>query len=403
MARTSRRSEEQGQIIVLMLAGLIVVLAITGLIVDGGNAWAQQRQTQNGTDAAARAGATVLAQKLATDPTSAGTTASAWDAATASAVNSIAAANHNDPAIAYYTDICGKLLRLDGSKATSQADAAQVGHGFPTSVATSPDCPNNIVGPVAGVEVHDTKLFGTFFAGVVGINTFTAGALATAVTGFVDSCQSVDQGCAVLPINVPVWFSVCQGKDLYQNQGTEWPINKTVVIPFCFNTPGNIGWIDWTPPAGGASEVVACTTAPCNPAIPLPSWQYITQTGTDHSSNVDTALNKWDGQVVLLPMFDHTCGDAQPDESLVTDITHNYGCTALDTGNGSNVWYRLPRFAAFKLEAAYTNGNNLTECQGQAKQCLVGKFVKFIVSGQVGPGSGGGSTATSVVGVQLIK
>ena len=90
----------------------------------------QQRQTQNGTDASAQAGATVLAQKLGNDPTTQGSAAASWDAATSAAVNNIAAANNNDQPIAYYTDICGVLLKLDGSKATGIGDAAQVGSGF---------------------------------------------------------------------------------------------------------------------------------------------------------------------------------------------------------------------------------------------------------------------------------
>ena len=52
------------------------MLAFVGLVIDGGNAWAQQRTTQNGTDAAAQGGATVLAQKLGGAPAP----GSGWDA-----------------------------------------------------------------------------------------------------------------------------------------------------------------------------------------------------------------------------------------------------------------------------------------------------------------------------------
>jgi hypothetical protein len=398
-----KRSGERGQIIVLMAAALISMLLMTGLLIDGGNAWAQERQTQNGTDAAAEAGATVLATKLGNDPNTKGSAANSWDAATLFAINNIAATNGNDPPIAYYTDVCGNLLTLGGGKASSTADAAVVGGGFPTSVSTTPDCPAGIVGPVAGVEVHDTKTFGTFFLSVAGITHFTAATTATAVTGFVQSCQDVEQGCAVIPLNVPVWFSVCSGHDLVQNYGTAWPVNTRVVVPICFNTPGNVGWIDWTPPAGGGSEVADCILNPCNPAIPLPSWQFITQTGTDHASTVDAALNHWDGQTVLIPQFDYTCGDTPNQAQAATP--NYYGCpaSAFNAGNGTNLWYHLPRFAAFHLDVAYTNGNNLAACQYQAPQCLIGEFVHFIVSGNVGPGAGGGYTDTSTIGVQLIK
>lgn len=110
--------------------------------------------------------------------------------------------------------------------------------------------------------------------------------------------------------------------------------------------------------------------------------------------------------MVLLPMFDHTCGDTLPNNTpSVVGGASPYGCTrsGLDSGVGSKLWYRIPQFAAFLLTNAYTNGNHNAECEYQSNQCLLGRFVNFVVSGQVGPSSGGGSTTTSVIGVQLIK
>jgi hypothetical protein len=403
-----RQSGERGQIIVLMAAGLIAMLLMTGLLIDGGNAWAQERQAQNGTDAAAEAGATVLATKLANDPNTKGAAANGWDAQVLAAVNNMATTNGNATPVSYYTDVCGNLLTLGGVKASGTGNAAVVGGGFPTSVNTTPDCPAGIVGPVAGVEVHDTKTFGTYFLSVAGVTHLTTGATATAVTGFVQSCQDVEQGCAVIPLNIPVWFSVCSGPgghDLVQNYGTSWPVNVTVVVPICFNSPGNVGWIDWDPAGGGAHDIAACILDPCNPAIPLPSWQYIAETGTIHSSGIQGALDHWIGKTVLVPMFDYTCGDAAPNQSQAA-VPNYYGCSAsgFNNVNGANVWYHLPRFSAFHLEGAYTNGNSLrAECQMQSAQCLVGKFVHFIVSGNVGPGAGGGYTDMSTIGVQLIR
>jgi hypothetical protein len=186
-----------------------------------------------------------------------------------------------------------------------------------------------------------------------------------------------------------------------------WPKNKTVTIPLCKNNPGNVGWLDWSPKAGGTSELIDAILTPSNPAIDLPSWQYITETGNPNSKGVEDAINTYIGQVVLFPMFDLTCKD-DPNFSLVNSPSDpNKGCPAGSLGgNGPNQWYRIPQFAALRLERAYVNGNNKSSCEENgngAISCLVGQFVDFVTEGTVGPGFGGGNTLTGVLGVQLIK
>ena len=149
-------------------------------------------------------------------------------------------------------------------------------------------------------------------------------------------------------------------------------------------------------------EVKCSIQKPDNPAIKLPSWQYINQTGQIDNSQIEEALNQYIGEIVLFPLFDHTCADESPDQSAVA-APPTYGCSTLDGAHGANTWYRIPQFVAFKLEHAYTNGNNLDKCDNISKQCLIGEFVKFVVSGTVGPGTGGGTTESSVIGVQLIQ
>ena len=59
-----RAREEGGQALVLLALGLAVLLSMSALIVDGGNAMAQQRATQNGADAASLSAATVLVESM---------------------------------------------------------------------------------------------------------------------------------------------------------------------------------------------------------------------------------------------------------------------------------------------------------------------------------------------------
>ena len=56
---------ERGQLLVIVAVGMVVLLAMVGVVIDGGYAWGKQRATQNGTDSASEAGAVKLAENLA--------------------------------------------------------------------------------------------------------------------------------------------------------------------------------------------------------------------------------------------------------------------------------------------------------------------------------------------------
>ena len=81
---------------------MISMIGGVALILDGGNAYAHQRGVQNGADAVANAGATVIAQQLGG--------AVKTDADVAVAVNAIATANQLDSVAGYYTNRAGQLL-----------------------------------------------------------------------------------------------------------------------------------------------------------------------------------------------------------------------------------------------------------------------------------------------------
>src|SRR5205823_2960487 len=101
------------------------------------------------------------------------------------------------------------------------------------------------------------------------------------------------------------------------------------------NGPGNLGWIDWTPKAGGTSEIIDSILHPNNPPITLPSWQYVTQTGDPNSQGIEDALRTYDGRVVLVPQFDVTCDgkSGDPDSSQpAVNTSPNYGCSPGDLG-----------------------------------------------------------------------
>ena len=61
---SSRRRGAEGQIIVIFALALVAIVAMVGLVIDGGTLFAQQRVAQNGADSAATAGTLIIAENL---------------------------------------------------------------------------------------------------------------------------------------------------------------------------------------------------------------------------------------------------------------------------------------------------------------------------------------------------
>lgn len=380
MPRT-RRSRESGQALALFALAAMAMVGMVAVVIDGGNAWAQNRIAQNGADSAAEAGATMLAQKLAG--------ASRTDADVREAVDAAAAAMGLaiGPEDAIYTDVAGD----------------------PVGVVVGSLGGDPPPGSASGVAVTGTREFGTYFARALGIEALTTETRATAVAG-----TGYSYGTTLFPVTLPVNILTCDGQNnpSFQLPPTHWLSYTFYKIPLCKNGPGNVGWIDWTPPSGGTSELVQVLTGDVrltNP-ISLPSWQSVTETGNVNSMQVEDAMRVHDGDVVLIPMFDSTC-NIEPPGTLVEDCPPpNVG------GNGQNQWYHFPEFAAFELcgpgvagcpapHGSYVNGNNSSTCDSGngATSCLVGRFVSFITYGTVTGPLTATTTPSKTVVVQLLK
>ena len=437
-SRTGVR-RQRGQALLVMVGVILLSLALVALIVDGGNILSHQRITQTGSDSASEAGAIVLAERLAGVPQP----GIGWDATINQKVLSSAAANNMTVNAAYYTDICGIPLRSDGTGALNVdgtenlAQAVTVGSGsLPGGAATTPDCPSRAVGPVAGVLVIGQKDVATFVARAINIRTFRVNTRATAVAGYLQGFCDASQGsyCKVLPVTIPAYVPFCDGQNKLNPDGPDWEKGVVYKIGLCGNDPGNIGWIDWHPPAGGASELTCEIVNPDNPAVILPSWQFVSQTGNANGggpctdadtgvvySGVEGAIRKYNGQIVLIPQFSPPNCNPGPNQSPALNevgTKDNYGCAPADQGgSGQNQWYRITSFAYLQLcdpslpecnglQGAYLQGSNEAICeQGNGQTgCLVGKLVDILSTGTVGPGSGSSGTSNSkAIGVQLIK
>ena len=434
---STARPRQAGQALVVMVGVMILSIGILAMIIDGGNVVTQQRVAQTAADSTAEAGAIVLASRLA----GASTPGLGWDGQVAAKVAASAAANKTNVQAAYYTDICGIPLRSNGNAALN-ADgtenlsvALRVGTGnLPGGNATTPDCPSLTVGPVAGVLILAQKSIPAYVARAIGIPTFNITTRATAVSGYLQGYCGSDQGdfCAVFPLAIPVNTLGCDGNNDPVPGTDAWEWNTVITVPLCKAGPGNVGWIDWDPPAGGASELVCSIVNSDNPAIRLPSWQFMAATGNTNGggncvddktgvnySGVEEAMRGYNGKIVLIPQFDMTCrtynGDPTP-ETEANDTDPWFGCPyPPGGGSGQNIWYRMPSFAYFKLcdpadpdcggrQGAYISGGNAAECDtgNGSTSCLVGRFVDILSTGTVGPGVGAG-LGSKALGVQLIK
>lgn len=404
-SESPKRWGERGQAIVIIAGGLVAMIAMVGLVIDGGNAFAQQRSTQNGMDAASEAGAVELARRMMGIPPVGGDVT--WDQRVLAAVTGTATSNGlTSTGTPQYTDYLGAPL-------------GDVGIGV-----IPPD--------TQGVHAGGSRNFSTFFVGALGITNFTASAEATAVTGFAE-----DSGYgSVIPLTFPLILTQCDtgggSNRLFHPYGNppagEWPTgpNNLVAMPLCSNGPGNVGWIDWTPPYGGASEIADSIRNPNNPPITTPHWYQVTETGG--ITSLDNDMDTWEGKDILFPIY-----DAHADDPSTPSVDESFlgTCNSTPTGtqtllgdcpsgqqglSGGKGWYLFVTLGKFHLVHSYIQGNHDTECNdptlaspasspgGNIKNCLIGYFKDRVIASNLTVGAG--TTAPSSLtpfAVQLIR
>ena len=146
--RIRARRRDEGQILVIFALSLIVLLAMVGLVLDGGSTFAQRRQEQNAVDLAAIAAANDLIANQGS---------ATWDAT----ARSVAAKN-------------GYLAGTGGASLT----------------VTCINCPGQALDantPGVQVTVNVTAPHPNGFSAIVGMSTWNVSATATALTGWPDT------------------------------------------------------------------------------------------------------------------------------------------------------------------------------------------------------------------------
>jgi len=391
-----------GQTLVLFALALVAMLSMVALVIDAGNAYAQQRRTQNGIDATAEAGAVELARRLIGLP---GNDAQ-WDQRVLDAVNNTAAANAITAVTpAQYTDVDGLTLG-------------------PVGTGTIPP-------GTQGVLAGGSRVFSTFVAGLIGFGTFTASADAIAVTGYAES-SGVG---GVIPLTFPIIVTQCEtgsgSNRLYHPFGNEeWPHGpeNLVAIPLCSNGPGNVGWIDWTPPFGGASEIAEYIAGDKDHGtITTPMWYFVAETGA--ISSLDDDMDFWENKDILLPIFHAEADDpATPQDESILGTCEIEPANPKDQlgdcppgrngGTGQNQWYFLTTFGEFHLLHSYIQGNHQAECNDPSlaliassdpdsnqllNNCLIGYFKAPVIAANMTVGSSTPTSSLTPLAIQLIK
>ncbi len=146
------RRDERGQVLVIVAMSMVVLVAMVGVVIDGGYAWGKQRDTQNAADAIAKAGAVKLTENLA------GRTPANTDADVLDAMQDTADAN----VVGHAGRVLHRFRRQHadnpgGTPTTNENAAAEVGNG---------SIPPN----AAGVRARADQSFDTFLARVIGFN-----------------------------------------------------------------------------------------------------------------------------------------------------------------------------------------------------------------------------------------
>jgi len=398
IVRAAARRSESGQVLIIVAVGLVALIAMVGLVIDGGYAWGRQRTTANGADAIAKAGTVVVLEWLAEESKTIGDVGCAVDLAEAENGVTIERAeftDHNGDLIGVVVPDCGTPGAIEDSAPTAQ-----------------------------GVRVVASQTFDTFLMSVVGIRQLTATANATAIVG------PITGSGVSLPVTFPQTMELCDtsgaihtirdwGDPDYDGGGagdTVWnpyeilPDDATLddtnlaIIPLCTSAPGSVGWLDF----GCAPNLADQIVNPCDVFVSIPGWlethtgninccedelatYHGNEPGIFEEEGVDT-----DGDYdapVKLPIHTTTCEEAPNPGTFDSD-----GDGDLDTlvacpggqwdGQGDNLDYGVPFWVAFVLDEAFVQGsdNECEELPGEPQLenpsgltgCLKGWFVRRI-------------------------
>jgi Flp pilus assembly protein TadG len=210
----NRRRHERGAMLVVTAISLVALMAFAGLVIDGGRAYSDERQVQNSADAAALAGASALNSIINTPGADASVIRTAVQ-------NSITANGTNGGFTCTLVDV----------------------NRNPVSPSDCPSATSTLPAGTAGVSVRAADNQSTSFIKVIGIDSFSAAADATA------QVQAQRGGTSPFMVCGLPFLQGGQDPPLLLQSGSSWVVNTAAVYPTNTaeyklhdqNGPGNCG------------------------------------------------------------------------------------------------------------------------------------------------------------------
>ncbi len=321
-----RRDAEHGQILALFAISATVLILLVGLVIDGGNALTQRRDSQNTSDFAALAGARIIAQWIDND------TVNGTDANVAAAMTTTATANGADPITFGAPD--GPVYVDDNGNTTGYVGTGAAGSAPP---------PNTV-----GVRVSTHRTFGTYFLGIAGMNTLKASSTATARGGYAAGGPGGDVFPAGISLAFFQTYPFCTGE-----VGSSAACQPQHLTPGYLNVPGGFGWLKF----GAVNKCAGfglgmSTTSGCREDKPFlqeeigpPPNSYGCCSAVDGGPSTDA--NPID-RIGSLPgnKASADCTYYIDNKVTVTVPVWDYA-----DSTGANAWYHIIGFAGFQLTA----------------------------------------------------
>jgi Flp pilus assembly protein TadG len=221
-----RRKDEHGQILVLFVLALISMLALVGLVLDGGDTFAQRRNQQNASDLAAMAGANAYLNTYKASP----------DVATATAA----------------------------AKAAAVAAATRNGYTNGVGGAAVPDPEVTLLSSGVSVRVSVSAPHVNTFSRVIGFDQWTVSTEATAITGSIDTAvgaapwtMSID---AFDPDGTPKYDDPNNPTTFGESNGSDYPLSALDFSWTDFNGSNNVNSNEVRNIISGANVVTATFT-----------------------------------------------------------------------------------------------------------------------------------------------
>jgi len=368
---TYKTTSERGQSLVLLALGLVALIAILALVLDGGMAYASKRQAQNAADAGALAGATIMCKEKSE---SAGEAA----AITYTVSNGAVDPPEVDASLSTATVIVTATVQRDtffagviGFPQVSPVAVAEATCKTPMGMGVLPvawACRSTVVGGmnVPGVDCAQITI-DDCGGNPYDLNCTYLVMDSVKVKNKNKNCNPDDPNCYIQNDLV----CSAHGPDVNPAYGCSWVAPNTTDCDLnndCVDelmTGGARSWLDLDGGGGGANELKNWLMNGFS--TPIPPHKWIPEESGVATSIFHTAAASVVGKDVILPVFNNVCNkapnifvDPEPD----TPAQCTYGPDDNRTIVGPSFNFHVITFASFHVTCVQTGKNKVTAQTG---------------------------------------